>query len=144
MSSRRLFGLVGNEASTDPEHSRASLRGRRYAIPFDLVWNGTLRLIERDRPRWEVTSTDDGEGVIDAEATTRVFGFVDDVRIRIGLDSDAQTRVDMRSASRVGWTDLGTNPRRIRKLLRDLDRELEARPRDILSPKRADAGRTKR
>ncbi len=52
---------------------------------------------------------------------------MDDVEIRIGLDDDAQTRVDLRSASRKGVGDLGKNPRRIGKFVRALDRELGAR-----------------
>lgn len=67
---------------------------------------------------------DDVTGVIRAEARTPVFRFVDDVEIRIGLDADAQTRVDLTSASRVGRWDLGTNARRIRGFLRGLDRRL--------------------
>jgi uncharacterized protein (DUF1499 family) len=49
-------------------------------------------------------------------ATTRWFGFKDDVAIRIS-PAGAGSRVDMRSRSRVGRSDLGANARRIREFL---------------------------
>jgi uncharacterized protein (DUF1499 family) len=56
---------------------------------------------------------------IHAEFTTLVFRFVDDVEFQI--DPMAK-RVDFRSASRVGHSDLGTNRRRMRKLSRRLEK----------------------
>jgi len=41
-----------------------------------------------------------------------MFGFKDDVSIRLTRDAGA-TKVDMRSASRVGLSDLGANAARI-------------------------------
>lgn len=55
---------------------------------------------------------------IHAEFTTLLFRFVDDVEFSI--DPGAK-RVDFRSASRVGHSDLGTNRRRMKKLSRRLD-----------------------
>ena len=47
---------------------------------------------------------------IRAEAASRIFGFVDDVEFLL----DAQARlVHVRSASRLGYSDLGVNRRRI-------------------------------
>ena len=61
---------------------------------------------------WEITATDESAGRIAAVATTRWFGFMDDVVIRI-TPSGAGSRVDMRSRSRVGRSDVGTNAYRI-------------------------------
>ena len=52
-----------------------------------------------------------------AEFTTLVFRFVDDVEFLI---DPAAKRVDFRSASRVGHSDLGTNRRRMTALCRRL------------------------
>lgn len=52
-----------------------------------------------------------------AEARTRILRFVDDVEFQVRPDSN---QVDMRSGSRVGYSDLGKNRRRleaIRKFL---------------------------
>ncbi|WP_165492674.1 DUF1499 domain-containing protein [Lichenihabitans psoromatis] len=53
------------------------------------------------------------QGRIDAVARSLVMGFADDVTIRITGVSASQSRVDIRSASRAPWTDLGTNAARI-------------------------------
>lgn len=62
------------------------------------------------------------EGRIEATAATRVLRFKDDVVIRLLAygDRHQHTRLDMRSASRIGKTDLGANARRIRAFLSDL------------------------
>jgi hypothetical protein len=125
---------LGNWAVTDPEHRDPHLRGRRYAIPFARVWSAALTLAGGGLRRWSVESSDEIEGVIRARTVTLVFRFVDDVEIRVGLDRDAQTRVDLSSRSRKGKWDLGKNGRRIRKFLKRLDRELAAPPELILPP----------
>ena len=70
---------------------------------------------------WEVVASDRDAGRIEAVDTTFWFGFKDDVVIRIAeTPSAGGTRVDVRSKSRVGVGDLGTNANRVRELLRRL------------------------
>jgi uncharacterized protein (DUF1499 family) len=71
-------------------------------------------------------SSDPRAGEIVAEATTRLWKFTDDVWVRLSLDEDGQTCVEMASASRKGRGDLGTNARRIARFLRTLDARLLA------------------
>jgi len=130
---RVLRELPGNEAATRPDHPHPGLRGRRYAIPFEQVWTAAVALVAT-AARWQLIDADDQAGVILAEARTRILKFIDDVEIRISLDADAQTRVDMASRSRVGKADLGTNARRIRHFLHRLDRRLNASPGLRLPP----------
>ena len=66
------------------------------------------------------TATDDQ---IEATATTRWLQFKDDVVIRIRTHHSG-TRLDIRSASRVGSSDLGANAKRIRTFLRELHLQL--------------------
>lgn len=61
---------------------------------------------------------------IEATATTRWFGFRDDVVIRL-REEDGRVRVDMRSASRVGRSDVGANAARIRGFLDALKQRLD-------------------
>ena len=70
---------------------------------------------------WEIVAADSGAGRIEATATTRWFGFKDDVVIRVRRDS-AGSRVDVRSVSRVGKSDVGTNAARVRAFLSRLAR----------------------
>ncbi|TVS08518.1 MAG: DUF1499 domain-containing protein [Gammaproteobacteria bacterium] len=60
---------------------------------------------------WETVAVDP-PGHIEATATTRLYGFKDDVVIRIGPDGSG-SRIDLRSVSRVGQSDLGANAGRI-------------------------------
>ena len=67
---------------------------------------------------WELVASDRASGRIEATDTTLWFGFKDDVVVRITEDSSAQdSRIDVRSKSRVGVGDVGTNARRVRELL---------------------------
>ena len=62
---------------------------------------------------WEVVEADVGSGRIEATDTTFWFGFKDDVVIRLRTVG-RNTRVDIRSLSRVGGGDVGKNAQRIR------------------------------
>lgn len=66
---------------------------------------------------WEVVTPlagQEGQDVIQLEATVTSgwFGFKDDVAVRIKAVEGA-TRVDMRSTSRVGLSDIGANSKRV-------------------------------
>lgn len=65
---------------------------------------------------WEVMAAARAEGRIEATATTALFGFRDDVMVRI-VPAEGGSRLDMRSVSRVGKSDLGANAERIRQFL---------------------------
>ena len=65
---------------------------------------------------WEIVSADQSSGRIEATDTTLWFGFTDDIVVRL-TPWGAGTRVDVRSVSRVGRSDVGTNARRIEQFL---------------------------
>lgn len=65
---------------------------------------------------WQIIDDNESAGRIEAVATTFWFGFMDDIVIRIRPDGSG-SRVDIRSESRVGVSDLGKNAVRIRKFL---------------------------
>jgi uncharacterized protein (DUF1499 family) len=68
---------------------------------------------------WQIDATVPAEGRIEATDTTRWFGFKDDIVIRVSA-VPAGSRVDVRSESRLGGSDLGKNARRVRAYLRKL------------------------
>lgn len=113
--------LTRNEAATRPDHANPRLRTRTYAVPYPDVWDAAHHLAAEVIPRWTLRGVDVRGGDILAEARTKRWNFVDDVRIHVYLDENAQTRVDMESSSRQGPADLGTNARRIRRFLEALD-----------------------
>ena len=66
---------------------------------------------------WEVVGRDPAAGTIEAVDTTKWFGFKDDIAIGVTAapgGSPNLSRVDVRSKSRVGVSDIGTNAQRIR------------------------------
>ena len=67
------------------------------------------------------------DGVIEATARTPIMGFRDDIVIRI-TPINQGTRVDVRSASRVGTHDFGANAKRIRSLLEEIDEVVSSAP----------------
>ncbi len=125
--------LTINRAETDPRSDDPRLLGRTYAITFDQVWTACLVLVERPR-HWTLLQANDLDGYLRVKCQTLVFNFIDDFEIRIGLDEHAMTRVDVKSRSRRGRADLGTNARRIGRFLRRLDRILDAEDGAILDP----------
>ena len=60
------------------------------------------------------------EGRIAAVAHTPIMGFRDDIVVRVRAAEDG-ARIDMRSASRYGRHDFGTNAARLRSLSNDID-----------------------
>ncbi len=67
---------------------------------------------------------DDPSGLIEGEDRTLVFGFYDDVAVRVSGNAE-RSRVDVRSASRFGVYDFGHNAERVRAILRDIVARLE-------------------
>ncbi len=72
---------------------------------------------------WEIIAMEKDKNRIEATDTTFWFGFKDDVVIRI-TPQDGGSKVDIRSISRVGKSDVGTNAERIRSFLTKLQARL--------------------
>ena len=68
---------------------------------------------------WTIVSADAAARRIEATATTPFFGFKDDVVIVVAPAGNG-SRVDMRSLSRIGGSDLGANARRVESFLSKL------------------------
>jgi uncharacterized protein (DUF1499 family) len=101
-------------------------------IVLDLDANETWRLLQRAvaASHWRVVEETTpggrmGLGHIDAIATSTIMGFPDDVTIRV-RPLAGQTRVDIRSASRYGRHDFGSNARRIQRFSDELQAQLDA------------------
>lgn len=113
------------EASNPPEYAGEEVaKQQREAYP-DLVtlvltqspaevFNNAL--LTAKEMGWEIVAEVPDEGRIEATATTFWFGFKDDVVIRIVADGTG-SRLDLRSKSRVGRSDVGANAARIRRFV---------------------------
>lgn len=133
---RILRGLTENRAETDPTSDDDRLVGRTYAIPFEEVWQAAKLLASGGLKGWSLWVADDQEGLIEASTSAFLFFKAADVKVRIGLDENAQTRVDIATVSRTERGDLGRSRRTIGEFLERLDKVLGAGPTKILDASR--------
>jgi uncharacterized protein (DUF1499 family) len=95
-----------------------------YEVAYEAVTNHKWRIIEARQPLPPPRRRD---GHIEAVARTAIMGFRDDIVLRIRAEGNG-TRVDMRSASRYGSHDLGTNAARIASFLEEIEAAVDALP----------------
>jgi uncharacterized protein (DUF1499 family) len=68
---------------------------------------------------WDIVATAPEKLRLEATDTTLLFGFKDDVVVRVTPQANGSV-VDVRSLSRVGGSDFGTNAKRVRAYLKRL------------------------
>jgi uncharacterized protein DUF1499 len=90
--------------------------------PMDDVFTASVAALEA--MGIDIVDADRQGGQIEGTATTKWFRFKDDVIIRL-RQNEQGVAVDMRSKSRVGTSDLGTNAKRIRRFMQLLEAKLE-------------------
>lgn len=134
-----LQGFRENQAATDAAHLDAGLRGRTYAIPFERVWQAALGVAGGGLSRWSLIRSDDVTGHILAEIGPAFLRPAADVLIKVTLDHNAQTRVDMSTSSRTERWDLGASHRRVRAYFKALDRFLQVQDGEVLDTTRPGA-----
>lgn len=138
-----LRSPLTNDVSTDPHHPPRLLWAEQLRTAQDLPVNAPPLQVFPGNPGplythaspaevlaeaeelmtelgWRVRPGPDG---LDAVVTTGWFGFEDDVALRV-FTGPKETRVDMRSASRQGRSDLGVNRGRILNFLNRLNERL--------------------
>lgn len=95
-----------------------------------LVFDRSLRQVfkaAQDTARalgWSIAATARTEGRLEAVDRATIFGFHDDIVIRVRLNTAGYTVLDIRSASREGTRDLGRNARRIEAFVAHLKSHL--------------------
>ena len=87
--------------------------------PAAQVFDRALRAAQE--AGWEMVNASADTWRIEAVDTTAFFGFKDDIVVRL-TPIGSRTVVDVRSVSRIGRSDVGTNARRIREYLAALSR----------------------
>lgn len=104
-----------NFAETDGAEPYPDLAPLALDLPPNAAYAAALSAA-RAMPLWQVVTDEPRAGRIVACATTPRMKFVDDVEITVE-PAGSGSRIRVRSASRVGLTDFGTNARRIRAYL---------------------------
>ena len=125
-----------NDVSTDLDDPPTFLTGPAAGVPYPPEFagpqreifpeiEGSIRLalppsqsvrrvdqVARSMRAWEVVQVNPTDGLVQATAVSRIFRFRDDVIVRVRPDA-AGSKIDVRSRSRVGRSDLGTNAARV-------------------------------
>jgi uncharacterized protein (DUF1499 family) len=104
----------GPETAAQQHAAYPDIQPLRLNVPADQAFDEAL-----DQARdmgWEIIDASAAAGRIEASDRTFWFGFRDDVVIRI-TPADGGSVLDIRSKSRIGRGDVGTNARRIRAYL---------------------------
>lgn len=105
----------GPEIAARQTQAYPDLKTLPLPLPPDQAFN--LALETAHRMGWRVVAAVPAEGRIEASDTTFWFGFIDDIVIRIRPDGNGSL-LDIRSVSRVGLSDVGTNAGRIRRFIK--------------------------
>ena len=119
MGTRLLTYLTTTIAETTPDTAFPELRPRTYAAPAALMFDVARRAA--DALHWESSTVDPEARKIEAVVTTKIIRFKDDVTIWVEADGEERSTLFARSASRVGWGDLGANTRHLMNLFETVD-----------------------
>lgn len=114
--------LTSNDVTTGDAPGYPDLRDRLYDMPTAQTLQVAAAVAARI-PRWKVVSTDRAERVVHVEVRTAIPLYTDDLTVHVHPEG-RNSRVTIRSRSRVGRGDLGENARHIRALLAALDSKL--------------------
>ncbi len=121
-ANRRMF--VVNDVTAGRTEMYPEIKPHAYAYPASQVF-AVAEATAREMPRWRVTSVDRLGREAAVEAQLPLFGFVDDVTIRVDpIEGSKVCEVIVRSRSRTGSGDLGENARRIVAFYRALDERI--------------------
>lgn len=102
----------GDEVAEQQREAYPDIRTLEFPQSADATFSDALE-VAKDMG-WEIVAAVPQAGRIEATATTFWFGFKDDVVIRVEPAGEG-SRLDIRSKSRVGRSDVGKNAERIRE-----------------------------
>ena len=119
VGTRLMTYLTTNVAETTPDAAFPELRPRIYAAPAALMFDVARRAA--DALHWESSTVDPEARKIEAVVTTKIIKFKDDVTLWVEADGEERSTLFARSASRVGWGDLGANTRHLMNLFETVD-----------------------
>lgn len=111
---------AGEEVAAQQREGYPDIRPVQLPLPVEQAF--ALALEAARAQGWEIVAAAPEEGRIEATATTFWFGFKDDVVVRVTAAGDG-SRIDIRSKSRVGRSDVGANAARIRAYSSELERQ---------------------
>lgn len=114
---------AGDETAEQQREAYPDLGPMVLDVPMEVVFEAVQETVEQRG--WElVSAVQEGDGArVEATDTTLWFGFKDDIVIRMQPTRDG-VRLDVRSKSRLGKSDVGTNAQRIKSFSERLTQTL--------------------
>ncbi|MGD8594696.1 MAG: DUF1499 domain-containing protein [Gammaproteobacteria bacterium] len=112
----------GKEIAAQQRQAYPDIQPLEISIAPEAAFTVALKAVKE--LGWEIAAQNPQKGLIEATDTTFWFGFKDDVVIRI-KPQNTGSRVDIRSVSRVGRSDVGTNAARIRAFIKAFRNNLD-------------------
>lgn len=97
-----------------PSSPNCIIQSVPFDVPPEAIYSAAMEVLEEMRT--ESVSGDSQSLQIEAVFRIRIFGFRDDVQIAVEAADDGSL-LHIRSASRVGHSDLGVNRRRVERIL---------------------------
>ena len=91
----------------DPKHQ---IQNYTLSLISDEAWQAVRESVLK-LPRTKIVT--DSDGYLHAECRSALFGFVDDLELYLGPDVEV---IAIRSAARLGFSDLGVNRKRVEQL----------------------------
>jgi uncharacterized protein (DUF1499 family) len=104
----------GEEVAAQQRAAYPAIQSVPASLPPEGAFEEALATVQDQG--WELVAAVPAEGRIEATDTTLWWGFTDDIVIRIRPENGG-SRIDIRSKSRVGLGDFGTNAARIEAFL---------------------------
>ena len=118
--------LTVNDVSTkDPTHY-PQLQPLETSSSIDEIIAAVRDCFSEQDKHWRIVSVNHDRQTIQAEIDTAIFGFTDDVTIRIetNIETNHHKSIQIRSRSRIGMGDLGKNAQNIRQIFDALQSRL--------------------
>ncbi|HET6466621.1 MAG TPA: DUF1499 domain-containing protein [Nitrospiria bacterium] len=113
-----------NVAETTADPLLPELRVRHYRLPEETVKAAVDRTI-RSLPRWKMVRAEGDVGAYQAEVTSLIWRFRDDLSVLVTDSSSGEIEVYVHSASRIGRGDLGANRVHVLTFYEALERHLQ-------------------
>jgi uncharacterized protein (DUF1499 family) len=120
---RTLIGIIRSHESTSEQPKFPGLNSRHFKLPKDKLYDEVLAIVKK-YPGLKLIHDARNVGEIVAQKRTAT-GRIQDVTLTIVGINPVRSAVDIYSASRGSFGDLGSNYRLILNLLREIDRKLK-------------------
>jgi uncharacterized protein (DUF1499 family) len=120
---RTLIGIVRSHETTGEKARDPNLKTRYYNLSMDKVWDEVVRIIKK-KPGYKLLHEVKNVGEIVVEKKS-ALGRTQDITIMLFSINPVKTAIDIYSASRGSFGDLGANYRTILDLFQSIDNSLK-------------------